>query len=66
MFTHMNNYNYWAAAIGLQWSCPGLNPHTIELVFHLVLKRVARCSINVVLAMLWDSIHVFSVICWTE
>ena len=36
---------------------PTLNPHTIELVFRLVLKRAARCSISVVLATSWVRIH---------
>ena len=42
---------------------PGLNPHTIELVFRLGLKRVAPCSINVVSATLWDQYMCFLVIC---
>ena len=46
-----------------QWSCQGLNLHTIELVFCLGLKRVARCSINIVLATLCDQYTRFLVIC---
>ena len=62
---------WWATGLILQswrgcrlrWSCLGLNPYTIELVFHLVLKWVARCSINVVLATYWVQYTHFRFIC---